>query len=98
MADNKSSNNPPQDQDPRRQKIVKIRLNFSWLYILFFLGLFYFLYHERGASPQKVEWAEVKEMVSAGDVKEIHYVRNDYKGTVTIRNRPDRRHTICAYP
>ena len=63
-----------------------VRLNLSWLYILLVGGIFFLLFSDRGkANPQKIEWAEVKEMVLSGDVKEIHFIRNDYKGTVTIR-------------
>ena len=63
-----------------------VRLNLSWLYILLVGGIFFLLFSDRGkANPQKIEWADVKEMVLSGDVKEIHFIRNDYKGTVTIR-------------
>ncbi|MEE3430961.1 MAG: ATP-dependent zinc metalloprotease FtsH, partial [Candidatus Cryptobacteroides sp.] len=37
---------------------------------------------------QKIEWAEVKEMFLGGDIKEIKFIRNDYKGNITIK--PDR--------
>ena len=43
------------------------------------------LFGQRGANPQKIEWAEVEAMIQAGDVKEIHFVRNDYQGKVTVR-------------
>ena len=39
----------------------------------------------QGVGPQKVEWAGVKQMILDGDVKEVHFIRNDYKGTVTIK-------------
>ncbi len=35
-----------------------------------------------------MEWADVKPIIQAGDVKDIVYVRNDFKGDITIR--PDR--------
>ena len=46
------------------------------------------LFSNPGANPQKVEWEDVKTMIQAGDVKDIVYVRNDFKGDITIR--PDR--------
>ena len=46
------------------------------------------LFSNSGPNPQKTEWADVKEMIEAGDVKDIVFVRNDYKGEITIR--PDR--------
>ena len=85
MAENNNKGN--NSQDPRR-KIVKIRLNLSWLYLLLLIGIGWMLLGQRGSSPQKVEWAEVQEMFLDGDIKEIHFVRNDYKGNITIK--PDR--------
>ena len=46
------------------------------------------LFSNSGPNPQKTEWADVKEMIKAGDVKDIVFVRNDFKGEITIR--PDR--------
>ena len=43
------------------------------------------LFGQRGANPQKIEWAEVEAMIEAGDVKEINFIRNDYQGKVTVR-------------
>ena len=65
-----------------------VRFNFSWLYIVFILLIGWLLFNNTGANPQKVEWAEVQSMIRDGDVKEIRYVRNDFKGDITIR--PDR--------
>ena len=39
----------------------------------------------RSPQPVKVEWAQVKQMIREGDIKEIHFVRNDYKGAITLR-------------
>lgn len=58
------------------------------MYIILILGIGWLLFNNSGANPQKVEWAEVREMFEKGDIKEISYVRNDYKGNITIR--PDR--------
>ena len=89
MAENGSSNDP-------KMKNFNIRFNFSWLYIILILGIGYLLLNNKGANPQKVEWPEVQEMVRAGDVKEITYIRNDYRGSVTMR--PDRQgHYLMRY-
>jgi len=78
---------PNNDNEPRR-KVYKVRFNFSWLYILMILGIGWLLMNNSGANPQKIEWAEVKEMFSNGDIKEITYVRNSFKGDITVK--PDR--------
>ena len=83
MAQNKKKNN---GQD----KVVKIRINLSWLYILLIGGIVWMLFGQKGANPQKIEWAEVQTMFTAGDIKEIHFVRNDFKGNITVK--PD-----CLY-
>ena len=76
-------------QDNKQNKQPKIvRINLSWLYILLFVGIGFLLFRNSGGQPQKVEWAQVQEMFKAGDIKDIHFVRNDFKGTITIK--PDR--------
>jgi len=65
-----------------------IRINLSWLYILLIIGIGWMLLGNNGSVAQKIEWAEVKQMILAGDVKEIHFVRNDFKGNITVK--PDR--------
>ena len=81
MADNKQNK---EQKDPNR-KIVKINLNFTWIiYLLLIGGIFWMMASSRGANPQKVEWAEVEQMLKAGDVKEIRFVRNDYQGDITV--------------
>ena len=87
MAENNNNRNPQNPQDPKR-KIVKVRINLSWLYLLLLVGIGWMLLGQKGSNPQKVEWAEVKEMFLDGDIKEIHFVRNDYKGNITVK--PDR--------
>lgn len=83
MANNTNKNgNKPQ------RKIVTINFGFSWLYIPLIIGILYLMFTSGSAKPMKIEWADVKEMIQAGDVKDIVYIRNDYKGDVTIR--PDR--------
>ena len=76
----------PQQQGP--QKRGGFQIGFSWLYLLLIAGIFLMLWNNGGANPQKIEWDEVQEMIAAGDVKQIEFVRNDYRGNITIR--PDR--------
>lgn len=79
MANN---NNKP------KKKIIHVNLGFSWFYVLLIIGIGFMLFNRNSANPQKVEWADVENMITAGDVKEIRFVRNDFRGDVTIR--PDR--------
>ena len=72
MADNKN-----------KKKVI--RINFSWFYFVIILLIGYLLYKQSGPGPQKLEWAGLKQMILAGDIKEIHFVRNDYKGNVTVK-------------
>ena len=76
----------PNKNDPRKPRII--RINLSWLYLILLLAIGYMLFSQGGPSPQKIEWPQVRQMMLDGDVKEIHFVRNDFKGTVTVR--PDR--------
>ena len=82
-----NNSNMPNGNDPRR-KVIRVRFNFSWLYLILILGIGWLLFNNSGANPQKIEWAEVQEMFLKGDIKEIEFVRNDFKGNVTVR--PDR--------
>ena len=70
----------PNNTDPRKPKIV--RINISWLYFLLLIVIGYVLFAQSGPAPQKIEWAQVQQMVQDGDVKEIHFVRNDFKGLI----------------
>ena len=74
------------NKQPQKPKIV--RINISWLYILLLGGIIWMFFSGSGAQPQKVEWAQVRQMVLDGDVKDVHFTRNDYKGNIAIR--PDR--------
>ena len=78
---------PNNEQEPRR-KVVRIRFNFFWFYILLILGIGWLLMNNSGTNPQKIEWAEVKEMFVAGDIKEITFIRNEFRGDITVK--PDR--------
>ena len=68
---------------PKGRKVI---VNLSWLYILLFIGIGYLLFrNQQSASPEKIEWTEVQGMIRNGDVAEITFVRNDYKGEVKVR-------------
>ena len=69
-----------------QKKNKTIRINFSWFYLLLVGGLFFLLMKDGVSSnPQKIEWPQVQEMVLSGDVKDIHFVRNDFRGTISIK-------------
>ncbi|MBO4624797.1 MAG: ATP-dependent zinc metalloprotease FtsH [Bacteroidales bacterium] len=75
-----------QKKDPGGRKIFQVRFNLSWLYFLLLVGIGYLLMNnQRSAAPEKVEWAEVQTMIREGDVAEISFVRNDFKGEIKIR-------------
>ena len=66
-------------------KNKKTTFNFSWFYFLLVLGIFYLLFSNRGFQVQRAEWPEVKQMLQNGDVRQINFVRNDFRGTVSLR-------------
>ena len=75
-----------QKKDPGGRKIFQIRFNLSWLYFLLLVGIGYLLMNnQRSAAPEKVEWADVQTMIREGDVAEITFVRNDFKGEIKVR-------------
>lgn len=76
------------NQNRKPQKIKVVRINFSWIYLLLIAGIIFMLFSSRGVPAQKIEWAQLEEMIKAGDIKEVQFVRNDFKGDVTVR--PDR--------
>ena len=78
-----------QKRKNKKEPGIKIvRINLSWLYILLLVAIGMMIFGNRGTSPQKIEWAQVQQMFRDGDIKEIHFIRNDFKGNVTVR--PDR--------
>lgn len=81
------ANNINNNKDPKN-KIIRINIGLSWLYIPLLVGLLYLAFFSGGSNPQKAEWSDVKEMVASGDVKDILFIRNDFKGEVTIK--PDK--------
>ena len=75
-----------QKKDPGGRKIFQVRFNLSWLYFLLLVGIGYLLMNStRSAEPEKIEWADVQSMIQEGDVAEITFVRNDFKGEVKVR-------------
>ena len=78
-------------QKPKNKKngvrIIRINLS-SILYIALLIFIGWMLFNNSGVPAKKVEWAQVQQMVLDGDVKDIHFVRNEYKGEITMR--PDR--------
>ena len=74
----------PNNRKPQKVRIV--RINLSWiLYLLLLAAIGWMLFSNSGVPPQKIEWAQVQQMMRDGDVREIHFVRNDYKGNVSIK-------------
>lgn len=79
MANNKNN------KRGKGKKTKVVRINLSWLYIILLVGIGWMLFGNSSPAAQKIEWAQVREMILDGDVKEIHFVRNDFKGNVTIK-------------
>ena len=80
MADNKKK----KGGDGR--KVFSFSLNLSWIfYAILIFGIIYMLAGQRSASPEKIEWADVQLMAQSGDIDEITFVRNDFKGEVKVR-------------
>ena len=72
-----------------QKRTPQIRFNFSWIYLILIFGIGWMLLNnQNGANPQKVEWAEIQAMFREGDIKQVEYIRNDFRGEVTVR--PDR--------
>ena len=69
----------------KKNKTKVFRLNLSWIYILLVVGIGIMLMRNSDPGPQKIEWAQLKEMILEGDVKQVDFTRNDYKGSVTIK-------------
>ena len=79
---------PNDNNNDNGKKRRVIRVNLSWLYIVLLVAIGWMLLGNRSPQPQKIEWAQVKQMMRDGDISEIHFIRNDYKGNITVR--PDR--------
>ena len=78
MAQNPNNKRPP--------KVRIVRINLSWiLYLLLLVAIGWMLFSNSGVPPQKIEWTQVQQMMRDGDIKEIHFVRNDYKGNISVK-------------
>ena len=60
-------------------------INLGWLYIIILVAVGYVIFSRGSSNPQKIEWPEVEQMVSQGDVEEITFVRNDYQGYIKVK-------------
>ena len=58
MAENTENNDRKDGKDPKR-KVVRVKVNFSWFYILLILAIGWMLFSQNGTQPAKIEWAEV---------------------------------------
>ncbi len=63
----------------------KFTFRISWIYILLMGGLLWMFYGSSDSRPEKIEWAELKEIWQSGDIKEVTFIRNDFEGEVTIK-------------
>ena len=86
-----------QDNNNKSPKIRIVRINLSWLfYALLIVGIGWMLFSNRSL-PEKVEWAQVEQMIKDGDVKEVKFVRNDFRGTVSLRPEAVQKY-VSLYP
>ncbi len=73
-------------KDPKGGKTFRVSFNFSWLYLLLILFLFWLLFfNQQSSEPQKIEWQQVQTMAQSGDIEEIVFVRNDIRGEIKVR-------------
>ncbi len=82
MAEN--NNKKQQNQNPQKQS----GFSFMWIFLILIIGCIILSLpggFSKNANPTKVEWDEVQELILAGDVKEIEFVRNDLEGKITLR-------------
>jgi len=67
------------------KKTIKFNFNITWLYLILLIGIGWMFFNQKGANPQKEEWADVKKQWLDGDIKEVVFIRNEYEGRVTIK-------------
>ncbi len=73
----------PKNND-RGPRIIRINLS-TILYIILLAVIGWMLLGNSSAPAAKIEWGQVQEMILDGDIKDIHFVRNDFKGNITVR-------------
>ena len=74
----------PQNKKPNGVRIVRINLS-SIIYLLLLIFIGWMLFKNSDVPAKKVEWSQVQQMVLDGDVKDIHYIRNEYKGEISVK-------------
>ena len=62
---------------PQGRKPVRLRFNISWIYFALLIAMGWMLLQNKGANPQKEEWADVQKQWLAGDIKEVVFIRNE---------------------
>ena len=71
------------NKDPR---IIRVNLRGSWFYILLVGLIFWMIYRNASsAEPKELEWRKVEEIAANGHIDKINYVRNEYRGEVSLR-------------
>lgn len=86
-----------QDNNNKSPKIRIVRINLSWVfYALLIVSIGWMLFSNRSL-PEKLEWAQVEQMIRDGDVKEVKFVRNDFRGTVSLRPEAVQKY-VALYP
>lgn len=86
-----------QDNNNKSPKIRIVRINLGWVfYALLIVSIGWMLFSNRSL-PEKLEWAQVEQMIRDGDVKEVKFVRNDFRGTVSLRPEAVQKY-VALYP
>lgn len=63
-----------------------IRINFSTLlYVILLAVIGWMLLNNSSAPAKKIEWDQVQTMVREGDIKDIRFIRNDFKGNISVK-------------
>ena len=73
----------PDNTSAPKKKVV--RINLSWFYIILIVAIGFMLFGGGTSDPVKIEWQEAQDILRTGDAKEVRFVRNEYKGYITIR-------------
>ena len=86
----------PKRKGGRRK--TPFRGGISTFYIILGLFIIWMVYQYNGSTdPKEIEWRRVEQIASRGAVEEINYVRNKYRGEVTVR--PDSlQHYVADFP
>ena len=74
----------PKNKKPNGVRIIRINLS-SFIYLLLLIFIGWMLFKNSDVPAKKVEWSQVQQMVLDGDIKDIHYIRNEYKGEISVK-------------